>query len=100
MLNKDFKFCDLNEPSVIAMAQYLSKYDAVLHHMAKYQQTQGLNTYLYELATKVHEFYNSLNLTKVEDDNLRLSILHILYATRIILRNGLAMLGIKAYEEM
>lgn len=100
VLNKNFKYHDLNEPSVIAIAQYLAKYDGTLHHMAKYQQTQVLNTYLYELATKVHEFYNELNLTKVENESIRLSILHILYATRIILRNGLAMLGIKAYEEM
>lgn len=85
---------------MIAIAQYLAKYDGTLHHMAKYQQTQVLNTYLYELATKVHEFYNELNLTKVENESIRLSILHILYAARIILRNGLAMLGIKAYEEM
>jgi arginyl-tRNA synthetase len=55
--------------------------------------------YLGELAAKLHSYYNAEKFL-VEDENLKLARLSLILATRRVLRNGLAVLGVSAPEKM
>ena len=55
--------------------------------------------YLAELAAKLHSYYNAEKFL-VEDENLKLARLALILATRQVLRNGLAVVGVSAPEKM
>jgi arginyl-tRNA synthetase len=55
--------------------------------------------YLAELAAKLHSYYNAEKFL-VEDEKLKLARLALIVATRHVLRNGLAVLGVSAPEKM
>jgi arginyl-tRNA synthetase len=55
--------------------------------------------YLGELAAKLHSYYNAEKFL-VEDEKLKLARLALIVATRQVLRNGLAVLGVSAPEKM
>ena len=55
--------------------------------------------YLKELAAELHSYYNAERVL-VEDTALRQARLALLAATRQVLQNGLAILGVSAPERM
>ena len=55
--------------------------------------------YLSDVATEFHGYYNAHQFI-VDDENLRNARLNLIVATRTVLQNGLALLGISAPEEM
>ncbi len=55
--------------------------------------------YLADLAAKLHSFYNAEKFL-VEDEKVKLARLALIAATRQVLKNGLAMLGVNAPEKM
>ncbi|MEO8103705.1 MAG: arginine--tRNA ligase, partial [Betaproteobacteria bacterium] len=55
--------------------------------------------YLGELAARLHSYYNAEKFL-VEDEKLKLARLALIVATRQVLRNGLAVLGVSAPEKM
>jgi arginyl-tRNA synthetase len=55
--------------------------------------------YLAELAAKLHSFYNAEKFL-VENEKLKLARLALIVATRHVLSNGLAVLGVSAPEKM
>ncbi len=55
--------------------------------------------YLADLAAKLHSYYNAEKFL-VEDEKLKLARLALIVATRQVLRNGLAVLGVSAPEKM
>ncbi len=55
--------------------------------------------YLGELAAKLHSYYNAEKFL-VEDEAMKLARLALIVATRQVLKNGLAVLGVSAPEKM
>ena len=55
--------------------------------------------YLSDLAAKLHSYYNAEKFL-VEDEKLKLARLALIFATRQVLKNGLAVLGVSAPEKM
>ena len=55
--------------------------------------------YLQALSTEFHAYYNSEQFL-LDDENIRNVRLNLILATRIVLANGLAVLGISAPEAM
>lgn len=96
----NFEFLNIEEESLINMVNELSLYEKTLEQVIKFKETNTLTNYLYKLANRIHEFYNKINIQNEEDNNLKETLLHILYAAWIILHNGLSLIGIKAYEKM
>ena len=97
---KNYQFINETEQSVIEIVNELSLYDQTLWNVIKNKQTQVLNNYLYKIANKIHEFYNQINISSLCYETRKNNLLHILYACSIILKNGLRILGINAYEKM
>jgi len=55
--------------------------------------------YLGDLAAKLHSYYNAEKFL-VEDEKLKLARLSLILATRQVLKNGLAVVGVSAPEKM
>jgi arginyl-tRNA synthetase len=55
--------------------------------------------YLTDLAAKLHGYYNAERFL-VEDDDVKRARLALIVATRQVLRNGLALIGVSAPEKM
>ena len=55
--------------------------------------------FLHALATSFHAYYNAHQFL-VEDENLRNARLNLILATRMVLSDGLGLLGISSPEEM
>ena len=89
----------LTEPNEIRLLRSLSRYPEVIEASARLRTPHQLAHYLQSLATEFHAYYNSQQFL-VDDENIRNVRLNLILATRIVLANGLALLGISAPEAM
>ncbi len=77
----------------------LAQFPDLLAEAADELAPHQLAYYLKDLAADFHGYYNAERVL-VDDDNVRSARLALLLATRQVLRNGLAMLGVSAPEKM
>jgi len=89
----------LTEPNEIKLLRALSSYPEIIESAARLRAPHQLAHYLQALATEFHALYNSQQFL-VDDENIRNVRLNLILATRIVLANGLALLGISAPESM
>ena len=89
----------LNDKTAFALMARLSEFPEVLTLAAKDFAPHSLCFYLKDLAGDFHAFYNAQRIL-VEEDDVRNARLALLLATRQVLRNGFALLGICAPEKM
>ena len=92
-------FSLLEGDAASALAQKLSQYGKTLAVAARDLAPHLLCVYLKELAADFHAFYNADHVL-VADEKLRNARLALVMATRQVLENGLATLGIEAPEHM
>ncbi len=79
--------------------QQLAKYPEVVFNAASQHEPHLIAHYLRELANTLHTYYNAHQFI-VEDEALRNARLVLVVATRQVLKNGLALLGVSAPKEM
>ena len=79
--------------------QRLSEFPEVLVLAAAEMAPHQLAFYLKECASDLHSYYNAERIL-VEDTPTKKARLALLVATRQVLRNGLALLGVSAPEKM
>ena len=89
----------LTEPEERLLMRSLSRYPEVLALSAAKLAPQHLVHYLRDLANDFHSYYNA-HVFIVEDAALRDARLTLCAATRIVLANGLDILGVSAPETM
>ncbi len=89
----------LAEEHESALMTGLSRYPEVVELGAANRAPQTLVHYLRDLAYDFHTYYNSHTFL-VEQDDLRSARLALISAARIVIRNGLALLGVSAPESM
>ena len=89
----------LVEAEPIALMRTLAKYPEVLENAARDLEPHQLAAYLRELATQLHGFYNAHTFL-VAADAVRGARLSLAVATRTVLADGLALLGVSAPESM
>jgi arginyl-tRNA synthetase len=89
----------LTEPNEIKLLRELSRYPEIIESSARLRAPHQLAHYLQALATEFHAYYNSQQFL-VDDENIRNVRLNLILATRIVLADGLALLGISAPESM
>ena len=81
------------------LLQKLSIYPEVVESAARNYEPHQVAYYVRELANDFHTYYNAHPFIAAEDD-LRLARLSLIDATRIVLANALALLGVSAPERM
>jgi len=89
----------LTEPQEMALMVTLSRYPEVVDLAAGNLAPQHLVHYLRDLANDFHTYYNA-HAFIVGDDELRDARLALCAATRCVIANGLAILGVSAPESM
>ena len=77
----------------------LSRYPEVVEDAALTEEPHQLTSYLRELATALHTYYNAHQFL-VEDATLRDARIKLIIAVRQVLRNGLGLLGVSAPDTM
>ncbi len=82
-----------------ALLRTLSRYPEMVETAALNEEPHQLTHYLRELANDFHTYYNAHQFL-VEDTPLRDARLKLILATRVVLRNGLNLLGVSAPESM
>ena len=89
----------LVEDHEMALMRNISRYTETIESSARLRSPHLLAHYLHSLATDLHSYYNAHQFL-VKDENLRNARLNLIQATQTVLRNGLALLGVSAPEEM
>lgn len=89
----------LTEPQEKVLATSLSRYPEVIELAANNRAPQHLVHYLRDLANDFHTYYNA-HAFIVDDAKLRDARLTLISAARIVLANGLELLGVSAPETM
>ncbi|MCK4530602.1 MAG: arginine--tRNA ligase, partial [Candidatus Marinimicrobia bacterium] len=99
---KDYEDADLTllkEPELIALMDVMLEFKDIMDLCKKSLEPMHLANYLYRLATAFHKFYS---VHRVVSENIELSKarLQLIDAVKIILANGLKILGVSAPERM
>jgi len=89
----------LTEDHELALMRTISRFPETIESAARIRSPHLMAHYLHALATDLHSYYNAHQFL-VDEENLRNARLNLIMATRIILENGLVLLGVSAPEEM
>ena len=89
----------LIEPQESALIAALTRYPEIIELAASNRAPQHLVHYLRDLANDFHTYYNA-HAFIVDDAGLRDARLTLITAARIVIANGLAILGVSAPETM
>jgi len=89
----------LTEPQEQSLLRTLTRYPEVIELAANNRAPQHLVHYLRDLANDFHTYYNA-HVFIVDDAALRDARLCLIAATRVVIANGLAILGVSAPETM
>lgn len=89
----------LTLPSEIALIRELSQYPALVRAAAEAMEPHRITFYLQTLAGLLHSYYFACRVV-TEDKALTAARLVLVTAVRIVLQNGLKLLGISAPEKM
>ena len=89
----------LDTPAAQALMLQLAKYPDMLTGAATDFAPHDVTFYLRDLAASYHSYYDAERIL-VDDETTKLARLALVDATRQVLRNGLAMLGVSAPERM
>ena len=89
----------LTEDHEMQLMRDISRFPETIDSAARLRSPHLLAHYLHALATDLHSYYNAHQFL-VKDENLRNARLNLVLATQTVLRNGLALLGVSAPEEM
>jgi arginyl-tRNA synthetase len=89
----------LTEEREIALMKRLAEYPEIIAIAAREFAPHQIAYYLRELAGEFHGYYNATRML-VSEEALKLARLALAVATRQVLCNGLALLGVSAPEKM
>jgi len=89
----------LNEPETIMLLNILGEFEEVCIVCGQTMEPQTLTTYLHKLASSFHKFY-TVHRVITKNRELSKARLALVRAVKIVLANGLNLLGVSAPERM
>lgn len=98
----DVNTCDINvfeKPHYFELVKQISLFKAIIERSALERAPSILAKYLLGLAQDFNKFY-SIEKINVEDEAIRNSNFAVSYATRVVINEGLRLLGIDYVDEM
>jgi len=99
---KDIKinYAHIAEVECLDLIRKMNSFSTVLTMSARNLDPQGLTTYLRELASEFHSFYNKHRV--LDEKNLELTKARsvLIDCARVVIRNGLDLLGVSAPAKM
>jgi arginyl-tRNA synthetase len=83
----------------VDLIKLLGEYPEVLANSARYLEPHRIPYYLNELVALFHSYYNH-NRILGEDEAVTQARLYLAAALRVVIRNGLSVVGVTAPEKM
>ena len=99
-LDSKIDYSQLKEKDEIALAKLLSEFPSKMEHVFHSLEPRKIATYLEEVAAAYHKFYGNHKVINPQNTSLSSARKKLCEATKIILTNGLSILGISAPERM
>ena len=99
-LDSKIDYSQLKEKDEIALAKLLSEFPSKMEHVLHSLEPRKIATYLEEVAAAYHKFYGNHKVINPQNTSLSSARKKLCEATKIILTNGLSILGISAPERM
>jgi len=96
---KDKESSLLNKKEEIELIKKLSEFPSILSLCAQKLEVHPLTTYLYELSSLLHSFYNQHRVV-TENREITYARLLLVYCTKLVIEKGLGVLGISAPTRM
>ena len=92
----------VNLPEEIELIKLMAQYPEVVRQSALLMEPHRIPFYLKELAGAFHAYYHDRNKHQVISDDAELTAarLYLVAAIRIVIRNGLTLIGVSAPERM
>jgi arginyl-tRNA synthetase len=88
------------EPEERALMRHLLDYPDAIENCAESYALSGLALYLYELANYANRFYEAHRILDDENSGRKNARLVLIETVATVLKNGLALLGIKTLERI
>lgn len=92
-------FSKLKEKQEVELVKALNQFPQTIQKAAEDYEPAVLARYLIEIATLFSRFYNECTIM-VEEESLKIARCSLVYATSIVLKKGLGLLGIEAPDKM
>ncbi len=96
----DVNFKILDKKQEVELVKELSKFNDIINSAANEYEPSTLARYLVNIATLFSRFYNECNVLAVDDEKLKLARCVLVYATGIVIKSGLDILGIDCPDKM
>ena len=96
---KDFDSNLLSKESELNLLKQISDFPTVIKNACTKLEPQSISIYLNELASDFHKFYNECKVISNDSEKTK-SRLALISATKVVLKNGLSILGISAPKKM
>ena len=88
---------DDNENSLIKV---LSDFNNQIKSAINFLEPSIITRYAIDVAKNFNKFYNSNNILNLDNDNLKMARLLLVYATTIVIKNSLYLIGLDIVDEM
>ena len=95
--NIEIKLTDELEYKIV---KDLIEFPSLVNDLLKTNEPVLLTKYIFNLTQKFSSYYEKINISNIEDEQIKYSKLMLLEAIKIVLTNGLGILGIKTIEKM
>lgn len=95
--NVEIKLTDDLEYKIV---KDLIEFPSLINDLLKTNEPVLLTKYIFNLTQKFSSYYEKINISNIEDEQIKYSKLMLLEAIKIVLTNGLSILGIKTIEKM
>ena len=99
VLNDSFDHSLLSHEDEINLLKYISRFPDFVELAYENLEPQTIANYLQELSALFHRFYNQCRVM-TDDNEVTMSRIALIYATKTVLANGFKILGISAPERM
>lgn len=90
----------LTQPEEFALLQEMAAYPELVKRAALDLAPHRVIYYLQELASKFHSFYNKHRVIDTEEQELSKARLWLVDGLRVVIKNGLNLIGVRAPEKM
>ena len=95
--NVEIKLTDELEYKIV---KDLIEFPSLINDLLKTNEPVLLTKYIFNLTQKFSSYYEKINISNITDEQIKYSKLMLLEAIKIVLTNGLSILGIKTIEKM
>jgi len=92
-------FTTIDNEKAFDLLSHIANYQSIIEQSALQRTPHKLTNYIYNLATKFHSLYNDEVFIK-EDETYTLERVALLNAIKIVLKDGLQLIGVSAPEKM